>query len=127
MSVQKTLRKKAYTRILAMLAVAALLMTTPAWVAAEAAVCETPMDMFANEGPGEEIERTYPTAADCDLNGDGILNSRDAIYLMYNTLLPNEYPVNKIFFFDLDRDGHFGGQDAVYLLYHVMLPDIYPI
>ena len=62
-----------------------------------------------------------------DLNGDKVVNSRDAIYLLYHTLLPEQYPIADAAACDFNGDGTVDSNDAIYLLYHCMLPDIYPI
>lgn len=71
-----------------------------------------------------EIDYTAVTVPN-DLNGDGICNSRDAIYLLYATLLPDEYPLTTDCDFDGDND--VDSDDATYLLYHALLPEQYPI
>ena len=62
-----------------------------------------------------------------DVNGDGVLNVDDAIYLLYNTMFGNEeYPVNQTC--DFDKSGKVEVGDAVYLLYSVMFgTDEYPL
>ncbi|MBQ9859401.1 MAG: chitobiase/beta-hexosaminidase C-terminal domain-containing protein [Clostridia bacterium] len=60
-----------------------------------------------------------------DLNGDRAVNSRDAIYLLYHTLLPEQYPVSGDC--DYTGDGVVDSEDAIYLLYYTMLPELYPI
>ncbi len=59
-----------------------------------------------------------------DMNSNEVVDSRDAIYLLYHTILPETYPVNGET--DMDGDGDIDSDDAICLLYHVMLPDIYP-
>lgn len=60
-----------------------------------------------------------------DVNGDDEVNSDDAIYLLYYTLLPDLYPINQSA--DFDGNGDVNSDDAIYLLYHTLLPDIYPL
>ena len=60
-----------------------------------------------------------------DVNGDRIVNSDDAIYLLRYTLLPEEYPVDQDA--DMDGNGLVGSDDAIYLLRHILAPEIYPI
>lgn len=61
-----------------------------------------------------------------DVNGDGTVNRRDAIYLLYHVLLgSNRYPVNQPC--DFNGDGAVNRRDAIYLLYHVLLPSRYPL
>ena len=60
-----------------------------------------------------------------DLNGDGMVDSDDAIYLLYSTLLPDSYPLNQSG--DMNGDGMTDSDDAIYLLYYTLLPDAYPL
>ena len=62
-----------------------------------------------------------------DLNGDNELNSRDAIYLLYHTLLPEQYPIEDTAACDFNGDNAVDSKDATYLLYHIMMPEVYPI
>ena len=60
-----------------------------------------------------------------DVNGDGSVDSNDAIHLLYYTLLPDRYEVNQEC--DFDNDSDVNSNDAIYLLYHTLLPDRYPL
>ena len=60
-----------------------------------------------------------------DANGDNEINSDDAIYLLYHTLLPDLYPLNQNG--DFDGNGEINSDDAIYLLYYTLLPDLYPL
>ncbi len=60
-----------------------------------------------------------------DMNADGEITDADAVYLLYYTFLPEQYPINQEC--DFNDDGEITDQDAVYLLYHTFLPDQYPI
>lgn len=60
-----------------------------------------------------------------DLDGDGIISSDDAIYLVKYTMLPENYPVTTDV--DFDKNGQINSDDAVYLLKYTMLPEQYPI
>ena len=60
-----------------------------------------------------------------DVNGDNSVDSDDAIYLLYYTLLPDTYPVNQNG--DMNADGSVDSDDAIYLLYYTLLPDSYPL
>ena len=60
-----------------------------------------------------------------DVNGNELLNDRDAIYLLYNTFNSNEYPLNQ--YCDFNGDGVVTDRDAVYLLYHIFKPVKYPL
>ncbi len=60
-----------------------------------------------------------------DLDGDGVLDSNDAIYLLRHTLRPDRYPLSQSG--DVNGDGLVDSQDAIYLLRHTMRPDRYPL
>ncbi len=49
-----------------------------------------------------------------DFNGDGKINTADAIYLLRNMMRPSKYPVNQSS--DFNGDGKANSADAVYLL-----------
>jgi hypothetical protein len=59
------------------------------------------------------------------MDGDEDVDSDDAIYLLYHTFLPEEYPLDQNG--DMDGDGDVDSDDAIYLLYHTFLPDEYPL
>ncbi len=60
-----------------------------------------------------------------DLNGDDEVTDSDAIYLMYHTFFPEEYPANQDC--DFDGDGEVTDNDAIYLMYHTFFPEEYPL
>lgn len=62
-----------------------------------------------------------------DVDGNGKVNSADAIYLLYHvTWGSEEYPINQNG--DMDGNGKVNSNDAIYLLYHVMFDaNDYPI
>lgn len=60
-----------------------------------------------------------------DLDGNGRIDSDDAIYLLNHTMMPDHYPIDQDC--DFNGDGHVDGDDAIYLLYHTLLPDRYPL
>ncbi|MBQ8683724.1 MAG: hypothetical protein IJ518_04335 [Clostridia bacterium] len=60
-----------------------------------------------------------------DLDENNRLDSDDAVYLLYHTLLPTEYPLSQAA--DYTGDGEISQADAVYLLYHTLLPEDYPL
>lgn len=60
-----------------------------------------------------------------DLNGDNSLSDMDAVYLLFYTFFPEDYPVDQPC--DYDRNGQITDQDAVYLLFHIFFPTEYPI
>ncbi|MDD6484370.1 MAG: DUF6273 domain-containing protein [Clostridiales bacterium] len=66
-----------------------------------------------------------PSYIEGDVNGDDSVDSDDAIYLLYYTLLPEDYPINQNG--DFNGDGEVNSDDAIYLLYHTLLPDSYPL
>ena len=61
-----------------------------------------------------------------DTDGDDTLTPSDAVYLLYHTMLPEEYPAG-VQTLDINKDGTVDSKDAVCLLYHVLLPDLYPL
>lgn len=60
-----------------------------------------------------------------DVNGDGILNNKDAIYLLKHVVLGSMYPITQDA--DMNGDGVVNNKDAIYLLKHVVLGDMYPL
>lgn len=60
-----------------------------------------------------------------DLNEDGQVDSSDAIYLLWYTFLPEQYPINQKV--DFNNDSQTDSEDAIYLLWYTFLPDLYPI
>ncbi|MBQ9986685.1 MAG: hypothetical protein IJP38_10345 [Oscillospiraceae bacterium] len=60
-----------------------------------------------------------------DIDGDSRINDSDAIYLMYYTFFPDDYPVNQDC--DFDGDGQVTDSDAIYLMYYTFFPDDYPL
>lgn len=48
-----------------------------------------------------------------DMNGDGRVDSDDAVYLLRHTFLPSRYPVGQSA--DVNGDGKINSDDAVYL------------
>jgi hypothetical protein len=83
-------------------------------------------------GKGEELELfvTDINNLGCGVaraDGDGKVNTDDAIYLLYNVMFGDEdYPVNQNC--DFDGNGTVNTDDAIYLLYHVMFgEEDYPL
>ncbi|MBE6712289.1 MAG: hypothetical protein E7580_02080 [Ruminococcaceae bacterium] len=74
-----------------------------------------PLEVRTNEIP--------PTPGDLDRK-DGITMD-DAIYLLYHTNFPDDYPVNQSV--DFDRDGKEDASDAIYLLFYVFFPERYSL
>ena len=60
-----------------------------------------------------------------DINGDNVINTDDAIYLLRYTLLPSDYVMNQSG--DMDGNGAVNSNDAIYLLRHILLPAKYPL
>ena len=60
-----------------------------------------------------------------DVNGDGFVDSNDAIHLLYHTLLSERYEINQNG--DFDGDGYVNSNDAIHLLYYTLLPERYPL
>ena len=60
-----------------------------------------------------------------DVNGDGVTNVDDAIYLLRHILLPGEYEINQSG--DMNLDGDVDVDDAFYLLRHTLVPSRYPL
>ena len=71
---------------------------------------------------GAELPRGYLRG---DVDDDGDVDSDDAIYLLYYTFQPEEYPINQSG--DMDGDGDVDSDDAIYLLYFTFQPDDYPL
>ena len=59
------------------------------------------------------------------MNGDGVVSSDDAIYLLRYTLTPNDAPITQSG--DMNGDGEVNSNDAIYLLRHTLLPETYPL
>ena len=61
-----------------------------------------------------------------DFDYNGIVDSDDAVHLLYYTLFGQDlYPVSGIC--DMNEDGVVDSKDAIYLLYHVHMPNEYPL
>lgn len=71
------------------------------------------------------IVPTVGTYLNGDVNGDGVINSNDAVYLLRYTLLPSRFPV--IGSADLNGDGVVNSNDAIHLLRHTLKPDDFPL
>jgi len=60
-----------------------------------------------------------------DMNGDGEVNTDDAIYLLRHALMPGNYPISQSG--DVNGDKEVNTDDAIYLLRHALMPDNYPL
>ena len=61
-----------------------------------------------------------------DVNGDGVVNEEDGIYLLYNIYFGNkDYPLTQ--YCDFNSDGEVNASDSTYLLYTYQNPSAYPI
>ena len=60
-----------------------------------------------------------------DVNGDSVVTDQDALYLLFYTFAPEEYPI--YINCDFDNNGVINDRDAVYLLYYTFDPENYPI
>ena len=60
-----------------------------------------------------------------DLDGNGIVDSSDCIYLLYSIFFPSFYPLDQSA--DFNGDGIVNTDDVLYLLYHISFPDEYPL
>ena len=60
-----------------------------------------------------------------DMDGNGVVTSDDAIYLLYHVMLGDAYPISQNA--DFDGNGFVTTDDAIYLLYHTTTPGQYPL
>lgn len=60
-----------------------------------------------------------------DVNGDGEITDEDAIYLLFYTFFPEDYPVNQPC--DFNGDGEVTDEDAIYILFYTFFPEDYPL
>ena len=73
----------------------------------------------------EEIIETAGEEFNGDVNGDGTVDSKDAIYLIRAILAPAAYPIT--FSGDVNGDCAATTADAIYLLRYTFFPEKYPI
>ena len=60
-----------------------------------------------------------------DIDGNGKVDSDDAIYLLRNTLFASLYPV--VTEDDVDGNGKYDSDDAIHLLRYTLFPSLYPL
>lgn len=72
-----------------------------------------------------ELVAKFQSGVTGDLNGDDEVTDSDAIYLMYYTFFPEDYPINQDC--DFDGDGEVTDNDAIYLMYYTFFPEEYPL
>ena len=60
-----------------------------------------------------------------DFDDNGVVDKKDAIYLLRHTIMGELYPLNQSG--DMNGDGIVDKNDAVYLLRHTLLPKLYPL
>ena len=60
-----------------------------------------------------------------DLDGNGSVDDEDVIYLLWHTLMADEYPVNQPV--DFDGNNSVDDEDVIYLLWHTLMPTEYPL
>ena len=61
-----------------------------------------------------------------DIDGNGTIDETDAMYLIWHTLFPGEYPL-KVSSADFNGDGNVTDADAVILLWYALFQDVYPL
>lgn len=71
------------------------------------------------------VKAKEPEVLRGDMNGDGLVTDADAIYLLYFTFFPSDYPLNQSG--DYNRDGIVTDADAIYLLYYTFFPSDYQL
>lgn len=58
-----------------------------------------------------------------DVNGDGKVDNKDAIYIMYSYMFDEElFPIEQVW--DYNGDSRKDNKDAIYIMYHYMFDDI---
>ena len=98
-------------------------------------VLEKPTDGSAGVGRYTWNDTTYgqiqidvvleTTVIRGDLDNNGIVDDEDVIYLLWHTLMSDDYPVNQPV--DFDHNGSVDDEDVIYLLWHTLMPKDYPL
>ena len=84
----------------------------------------TTLGIFALANSAQEPEDIWEPVCyeHGDVNGDGKVNNKDAIYIMYNYLFGDSmFPIEQVW--DYNKDGKTNNQDAFYVMYHYMFED----
>ncbi len=89
------------------------------------AIAKTMVEGEETDFPVSVIAGTVQVWIPGDVDGDAVLTSNDAIYLLYYTVLPDMYPICQPG--DVNGDAMVNSDDAIYLLYHILLPEQYPL
>lgn len=71
------------------------------------------------------VEFRAPYSVPGDFTGDDEITAADAIYVLYSTFYPDDYPLNQSGEFTGDAD--VTAADAIHLLYYTFYPDDYPL
>jgi hypothetical protein len=69
--------------------------------------------------------REASTLVPGDVNKDGTVDSKDAVYLLWCTMFPEQCPIPAGA--DFDGSGQVTPADAEYLLWHILFPEVYPL
>ena len=84
---------------------------------------------FVCSGCGETLAAAeiaaLPYALAGDINGDGVIDSDDAVYLLRHTFNPDAYPLSANG--DVNGDGVIDSDDSIYLLRYTFDPGLFPI
>ena len=72
-----------------------------------------------------EIKDEVTVVIKGEIDGNGKIDSDDAIYILRNTLFASLYPV--VVEDDVDGNGEYNSDDAIHLLRHTLFPSMYPL
>ena len=72
-----------------------------------------------------EIKDEVTVVIKGEIDGNGKIDSDDAIYLLRNTLFSSLYPV--VVEDDVDGNGKYDSDDAIHLLRYTLFPSLYPL